>query len=222
MALTGRRPVLAAAGAVVAAVAVVLVVQSRDGGEAPGARPASTVPLEAPVAVDPGRDEALALIRKGENATYHARYEASAGAGEGFPRSVEVWRRPGSARTDTEYAAAGRVERSASIRGAAGTVSCLRVNEEPWSCRRVDVAADEVFAQAAADLAGARVAARDGEVRGRAARCFAVDDGEAVELCFDGDGVLLRLAVGEASLELVTKEETVDSSATVPPAEPAD
>lgn len=214
-----RRLVLAGAALVVALAAVVAVLAVRSDDDGAARAPAvTTVPLDSPVVLDANRDEALALIRKAEGRTYHARYEAAAGAGEAFPRSVEVWRRPEAARTDTEFSAGGQIERSATVRRPTEVVSCHRAAEEPWSCEKADVAVPgNLFDQATADLAGSEVAARDDDVRGRKGRCFTIQGDEVLELCFDGHGVLLRLAAGDAALELVSLDTAVDAATVKPP-----
>lgn len=217
-----RRLLVLGAVAVVAVVGVVLALVSDGDDGARRGRPSEL--LDEPVRLQPERDEAVALIRRGSRATYHARYETTGDPAGSMPRAVEIWRREGSSRTDMEYVVDGRVERSTSIRrpsGAGGSVACRRTGDEPWSCERVDEPASDLFEEASADLASAGIVARDDEVRGRSARCFAIDAEEQAELCFDENGVLLRLAVGEAALELVDLDRGVDPGVLAPPVPPA-
>ena len=220
-----RRRRLLLAGAVGAAVVAVVVAVGLvvglggDGDDGAGDRTGEL--LDPPVGLEAERDEALALIRRGQDATYHARYESTGDPLGALPRLVEVWRKAGRSRTDMEYAAGGGVERSVSIRRppeAGGAVTCRRAGEGPWTCQRVDDPPSDLFEEATVDLAYEDVVARDDQVRGRAARCFALEAEEGTGLCFDADGVLLRLSVGEGALELASLEPVVDDRVFEPPA----
>ena len=201
----------------IVAVALVVVLGGDD-GDGRGARTGEL--LEPPVRVQPERDEALALIRRGLEGTYHARYEATGDPGA-LPGSVEVWRKGGWTRTDMRYEAEGAVQLSASIRRpveAGGPVACRREGDGPWSCERVDAPHSDLLDEAATDLAGEEIEASDAQVGGRAARCFSVVGNEPMALCLDRDGVLLRLTAGPGVLELASLDTAVDQSVFQPPA----
>jgi hypothetical protein len=221
--VTRKRGLILLAVVVAAVVAVVLILALGDDDEGKG--PTTTRDLlDDPIRIQPERDEAIALIRKGQAATVHARYEAVGDTTGGFPRAMEVWRKDGRSRTDSEYAAEGRVERSASIRDAdsASAISCVQIGDAPWKCERVPAPKGDLFEQAVADLSEAEITARDDKVRGEDARCFAIDAGDALDLCFDEGGVMLRLGIGGVALELVDAEASVSNSDLEPPAEPTD
>jgi hypothetical protein len=222
--MTRRKRLLALVVAVLVAGALVWFFALRDDDSDGDGGPNTTRPLIGqPDEVDTLRDEALALLREAQEGTVHARYESVGdSAGGAFPRAIEVWRREGQSRTDTEYAAEGRVARSASFRLTSGAVACQQIDDGPWSCVNADDAGGDLFDQAAADLAGADVAATNKRVQERDARCFTFQGEDSVELCFNDDGLLLRLAVGSSALELVDADGDVNDDDFTPPAEPTD
>jgi hypothetical protein len=221
MAVVTRSRATALAVALLAiAVGVVLFLVMRDDDEGQSGSPATRALLDDPVSVEPARDEALALMRAGSERTVHARYEAVGATNPGFPRTMEVWRKDGRSRIDAEYAAADRIERAASFREGDQAIACRRSGDYPWTCERVPVAEGDMFEQAIADVSDTEITATDREVRGREARCFALAGEEPRELCFDGDGLLLRLAAADAALELVDADADVSDADFEPPAEP--
>ncbi len=207
--------------AVVGVIGIALL--SSDGDPKPASTPSTTAgPPAAGVDLDAGAEELLALLARGEDRTYHARYEGRAPEGDQRSLTIEVWRKGGLVRHETEGVdEAGRV-RSAVFQLPGSDVTCRRGAEEPWRCDRVSDGADtpaSVLDRFASDLEGRQVAVRNERVKGRPARCFTAAGGGAdTKVCVTLEGLLVLVASDGARLELVELSEKVDDAVFTPPA----
>lgn len=210
--------------AVLLAVAAGTLLAARDGEEGRSPAPSATTPPAPPAPpreLDVAGRELVSVLAKGRALTFHARYQ-SAPAATGASLVVEVWRKDGLARQDTQLDDGRQVVRTAAIRKPDGQVSCRRLSEEPWTCAPLPVgasSADQLLGQVAGDLEGRTVTSRDDTVGGRAVRCFTISgEGQTSELCATPEGIPVLLSTAGARLELVELREHVDDSLFTPPA----
>lgn len=171
----------------------------------------------------PGGSELATLLVKGRNRTFHATYALTAGETR---QTLEWWNDEDRVRQDTVTAGEGGEVRTASFKlSDEEAVVCRRDPAQPWTCEKVAVPVSGdprgLLASLQAQLTGRPVTVRSAQVNGRDARCFSVAasaGSEAVELCSDPDGVPVRLASPEATLELTSLDDSVPESIFTPPA----
>ncbi|MGH9284801.1 MAG: hypothetical protein ACRD0M_03880 [Acidimicrobiales bacterium] len=166
--------------------------------------------------------ELLALLEKGEQRTYHARYGVSSTtAGGPAPFVYEVWQKPPRIRQDTEDGLSGRVVHRATFLVDDRVVRCAQVDAGPWACEPQPGASsdDLIVSRVRALMQGQPVTARDETVVSRPARCFTFTSagGQATELCADADGVPVRVITGGSRLDLLASDTNVaDERFTLP------
>lgn len=171
----------------------------------------------------PGGSELATLLVKGRDRTFHATYALTAGETR---QTLEWWNDEGKVRQDTVTAGDGGEVRTASLKlSDKEAVVCRQDPAQPWTCEKVAVPVSGdprgLLANLQAQLSGRPVTVRSDKVNGRDARCFSVAasaGSEAVELCSDPDGIPLRLASPEATLELTALDDSVPENIFTPPA----
>lgn len=168
------------------------------------------------VGLGPSGAELGALLAKGKDAVFHARYRAVSEdpAAAGQDLSMELWRKVPRERFDVTVSVDGRTARSSGFRLPGDSVACTSEGDGPWSCQPVAGAEptgpDALIAQIAAEMDGRTIVARDDRVGGFAVRCFALPlDASPGEVCVTGKGVPARVSAGPSRIELVQLAETV-------------
>jgi hypothetical protein len=169
--------------------------------------------------------ELAALVRKGQDLTYHAVYESTGALPSGGSLRIELWRKDGLVRQEQIVRAEGKTLHSAGFRLPNETILCMRQDSNPWSCSPTGGPTpgatpqpDPLLGEVTAELAGKDVKASDEEVDGRRARCFAISaTGESAELCVTNEGVPVAIRTGKSKLELVDLSLEVDDDVFDPP-----
>lgn len=170
--------------------------------------------------------ETNALVRQFEQAqdlTYRARYETSSRAGE---RILELWRRPPRIREDiSTKARTGEQVQTRLLVLEDRVLSCSQADDGPWGCEQVPEAdptgVEGAVRAAATRLADTTAPPTPSTIAGEAAECLSDGEGsQRAELCLTPDGIPLRVRNGEATVELVELERSVDDDAFAPPAPP--
>lgn len=171
---------------------------------------------------DPDAKELIALADRGRGATVHARYRVAAGPGPEL--ALEFWRRGDLVRYDSETGGPS-AERTATFQLSEGNIGCRRAHGGAWTCTSLPAGAElgpqTLVEQLVKGLEARPVAARTAAVAGQDARCFAIDEPPAGEVCLTAAGVPVLVGAGDARIELVQLDDHVPDEAFVPPARPA-
>lgn len=219
-----RWPWVAAALVVLAGAAVAVVALGSDDDDPAGPAVTSELPDPLDSSNDPDTAELAELLAQGRVATYHATYSTSGGAGAAVEgTTLEVWRDGGRLRQDTTATIEGQEVQTASFLEDGEVVVCSTA-VDGWSCSSstpTGAEQDGVFGSIHQQLAGSSVTARDAEVGGEPARCFAFSGPEGDgELCVTLHGVPASIVIGEVRIELTGLEDTVPADTFDLPAEP--
>jgi hypothetical protein len=225
-----RWPWAAAAAVVLAAAAIAVVALRGDDDEPSGPAVTSELPDPLDASNDPDTAELAALLAQGRAATYHATYRTSGGADAAVEgTTLEVWRDGGRLRQDTTATIEGQAVQTSSFLQDGEAIVCstaaaAATDGDGWACSSstpTGAQEDGVFGSVHQQLAGSSVTARDAEVDGEAARCFAFSGPEGDgELCVTLDGVPASIAMGGVRIELADLEDAVPADAFDLPAEP--
>lgn len=204
---------MVAAGVVTAMVGLTLAAVLPNGASEQDATTTTTMKLGADA------QELLRLLDKRDEATYHARYQASTAEADGLV--IETWQAPPRVRQDSEVRSGGQVVKTRVLLTPAGRVRCARLNDAEWNCR--PAAGDETLDPLASfrrRLSQGEVTGRDTSVDGRATRCFELKTAEgASELCLLPDtGIPARVRGGQTQLRLMLLDEKVTPDLFEPPA----
>ncbi|MEX0875644.1 MAG: hypothetical protein WD646_00855 [Actinomycetota bacterium] len=221
-----RRNIIRLAGVLVLVgigLVLVLVFFQDDPEEGAGPLPSGEIPVSEEA------QELTTLTRKGQDLTYHAVYEVAGAQPTGGSLEIQLWRKEGLVRQDQEIRAEGRVLRTSGFRLDNRTISCVREDDDPWRCQGVPETTgsatpppDPLIAAVVGELANKQVTAKDDEVGGRDARCFTIKDTtQTSELCITDDGIPVRIATAQATMELTELEDDVDDDIFDPPADVA-
>jgi hypothetical protein len=173
--------------------------------------------------LDAGGQQLAGLLTRGRSGTWHATFKITRPTGQpGETETLEVWRAGARARQDVLVTSGPEPIRTAGIRDAKGTKSCLRQGTGPWQCSSVTVAQldpDTTFSAVIGELGNRPVTPRAETIGGQPAQCFAVaGDGPGGDVCVTDDGIPLRISREGISIELVTLDTTVpDTVFKVPP-----
>lgn len=226
--MSRRSGVISALGLLVAgSLAVALLGGGGDDRPEPAARdaaPSRSGPVTQAAALGAGGTELLELLTEGRRRTFHARYEGigPAASSAGGSLVVEVWRKGELSRQDTEVTDGQQRVRTASLARPQGNVSCRRRGDGPWTCAlapRGSSGPDQLVEDVTADLRGRTVTARDDTIRGRTVRCFTIAaPDQQSELCATPDGIPVRIATGDARLDLTELSNDVADQVFEPPA----
>ena len=195
--------------------AVFLLLRSNDGArERSDPLPSGDLPVSAEA------NELASLVQEGQGRTYHAVYSVKAPESDEQDEGdqsveIETWRRDDLVRWDETIRAGDRVVRTSSYRLEDRSVSCTRQDDEEWRCQPLPAASsdgDPVIGRIADELAGKAVEAKDDEVAGHRARCFAIREGQQrADVCLTDSGIPVVYRVESASLELVELDEGTDA-----------
>ena len=205
-----------AAVVVVGALLVFFVSRGDNNKKKPPKLPAAKVQL------DTGGVALASLLRSARDVTYHAKYTASSSdPAAGGTTSLEAWNTKGRSRVDTTLKTPdGQVVRTASILDHGKAQTCSQPPKQKWACQKVDKLPEGDAAGLAASidakLEGRSVTERADKVHNIDARCFqlsAVAAAEALDVCVNSDGVLLRLKTANSSIELADLDKAVPDSA---------
>ena len=155
------------------------------------------------------------LLAAGREVDHRAVYTVTdAELPEGLVQTVEVWRKGELFRFDIVERDGGGTRRQTSISGGAVGRYCETTNGVE-TCNTVETPAPDLTTEFVEALAAAgddvRLEVRDDEVAGYVARCFEAED--IGELCLALDGVMLRVVLQEATVELSLIEDDVPASA---------
>jgi hypothetical protein len=219
-----RRWPWVAAAVVLGAAAVAVVALGSDDDDPTGPAVTSELPDPLDSSNDPDTAELAALLAQGRAATYHATYGTSGGAEAAVEgTTLEVWRDGGRLRQDTSATIEGQEVQTSSFLQDDEVVVCSTA-VDGWSCSSsvpTGTEEDGVFGSVHQQLAGSSVTARDADVGGEPARCFAFSGPEGDgELCVTLDGVPASIAMGDVRIELTDLEDDVPADAFDLPAEP--
>ncbi|MGI8685070.1 MAG: hypothetical protein ACR2MO_08300 [Acidimicrobiales bacterium] len=178
------------------------------------------------VGLGPQGAEFGALLAKGKQAVFHARYSAVSDDPEaaGQELSMELWRKAPRERFDVTISAGGTTARSSGFRLPKDSVACTSEADGPWTCQPAEAGAagpDALIAQVAAEMKGRTIVARDDRIGGSSVRCFTLPlDSYPGEVCVTRTGVPARVSAGPSRIELVELTTTVPDQVFSPPATP--
>jgi hypothetical protein len=215
---------IAVAAAAVLVLAVIAYFVVRDDGDKKPAKSVAVVPQ-----LDTGGLALASLLKSGRTVTYHATYTSKSDAKvSGGTVALEMWNTKGKSRVDTTLTTPDRkVVHTASILADGKGVACRQPPGEKWSCASVPPPAEGdpagLVESIRGKLAGRSVTQRSEKVNGDDARCFrvsAVAGAEALDVCVDRRGVILRLVSDEARIEIAKLDTSVPGSVFDPPASP--
>lgn len=215
---------MAIAAVVLAGAGVAVAALSGDDDEPSGPTVTSELPDPLDSSNDPDTAELAALLAQGRAAAYHATYGTSGGAEAAVEgTTLEVWRSGGRLRQDTSATIAGQEVRTSSFLQDGEVVVCS-TGADGWTCSRsvpTGTEEDGLFGSVRQQLAGSSVTARDAEVSGEPARCFAFSGPEGDgELCVTLDGVPASITMGDVRIVLTDLDDVVPGDAFDVPAEP--
>jgi hypothetical protein len=194
-----------------------LIFRVTDDPKTPDAKRLPVVPQ-----LDTGGLALATLLTDARDETYHATYKSTADVTvSGGTTSLEVWNTKGKSRVNTTLTTPERtVVHTASVLRDGKTVVCQQKPESEWTCAKAPTTAagdpSGLVASIKAQLENRSVVERPEKVGGRDGRCFAVSatpTAEALDVCVDGHGRLLRLKSAAASIELVTLDTSVPGDA---------
>jgi hypothetical protein len=214
---------LAAVVLVVAGVVAYVLVNRSGNDKKPSAKPSLGVPGEV---LDTNGELLASLLGDARDHTFHARYTVRADAKVvGGTLSLEWWNKKGHSRVDTTRTSGSDVVKTASIVDGDDGALCQKTGGQGWSCHKISVPApgdpNGMLASLTAQLSGRSITEHDGTVRGHKARCFHVSasaGAEAIDVCTDADGVLLRNASSDVSYEIADLDSDVPDSVFKAPA----
>ena len=137
---------------------------------------------------------------------------------EGLVQTVEIWRKGGLFRNDVVERTGRGTRRQTWISGGPVLRQCVTDFESVQTCETVDAVPNDlpaVYVQALVEAAeegkDVELEARDDDVAGFVARCY--EARSIGELCVAGDGVMLRLKLKGAVIELTRIEDVVPDTA---------
>jgi hypothetical protein len=174
----------------------------------------TTIPKAAEFG-DPGR-ELDVLTEAGRHVDHHAVYSVvDPELPEGLVQTVEIWRKGDQFRSDVVERTGAGTRRQTYISGGPVLRKCLTDFESVQTCETVSAVPNDLptaFVRALKEAEeGPELAARDDDVAGFVARCFEAED--VGELCVAQDGVMLRLKLQGATVELTRVEDVVPEAA---------
>jgi hypothetical protein len=223
--VTARHVALVLAG-VAAGVALTggAVVLSRHGGGGTDQPPAAAA--AKPTALSPQGLELVDLLKKGLDATYHARYQSAVAdpRAQGTQMTMDVWRKGQLSRQEVAVQAKSTRTRSDTFQLPPRSVECTQAGDGPWACKPPSYAtpgaAPEVKIEEA--LGRGAIDVRDETIGGLPTRCFTFPaGGDLSETCLMNDGVVARIVTPSSRFDLVALSGVVsDDDFTVPVAIP--
>jgi len=190
-------------------------------------KPKAATSLPVTPQLDTGGIALASLLTGVRNETYHATYKSTVDVKlSGGTIAMEIWNKDGKSRVDTTLTTPdNEVVRTASILNGKKAVVCQQPENKEWSCedapRPKTGDAAGLVASLQSQLSGRSVVESAGKVGTRDARCFQVAasaGAEAIEVCVDSRGVLLKLTSSEARIEIVVLDTATPDSAFDPPA----
>ncbi len=204
-------------------VAFWLVNRDDDSTKKPSARPTLGVPKQV---LDTNGERLATLLGDARGHTFHARYRVLADPKvTGGTLSLEWWNKDGHSRVDTARKSGSEDIQSASIVNGNDGALCQRSGKQAWTCNKINVPApgdpNGMIASLTAQLSGRAVTQHTGTVAGHKAVCFHVSassGAEAIDVCTDSDGVLLRNASADVSYEITSLDSDVPDSVFKAPA----
>ena len=169
-------------------------------------------------------EELLELLDKRDDATYHAKYEATAPGAEALV--LETWQSPPSVRQDSEIRSGTQRVRARVLEDGERRVRCTQLNDAGWQCRLAAAGetAGDPLASFRQRVGQGTVTADDADIEGRKVRCFELATTEGTSrLCASPEtGIPVQVQGGDTELRLVTLDEAVDEALFEPPAPVAD
>lgn len=174
----------------------------------------TTIPKAAAFG-DAGR-ELDVLTEAGRHVDHHAVYDVEdPELPEGLVQTVEIWRKGALFRSDVVERTGAGTRRQTYISGGRLLRKCDTDFEAVQTCETVSAVPNDLptaFVRALVDSEDeVELTARDDDVAGFVARCFEAED--IGELCVAEDGVMLRLKLQGATVELTRIEDVVPDSA---------
>jgi hypothetical protein len=179
--------------------------------------PPVTVPKAA--GFGPAGQELDVLTDAGRHVDHAAVYEVDdPELPEGLVQTVEIWRKGGLFRNDVVERTGRGTRRQSWISGGPVLRQCITDVDSVQTCETVDSVPNDLAAVFVLQLHEAKtegkdveLVARDDDVAGYVARCY---EAKGVgELCVAGDGVMLRLKLKQAVIELTRLEDVVPDTA---------
>lgn len=217
-----RRPLIAVAVTVVVAVLAATLVRAAG----PDQSASSTTSTTAATADRPSAgDDLVALLTRARDLTYNAAYSVKSSDPEvaGGNLTVEVWRSPPRVRQDSDNQVDGRQARTAAIKDGK-IIRCEQPAGGAWKCAPAPASEagdfDNLVDRVAAEVKISTVTETEATVNGRKARCFDLSSkrGDVTQVCVDADGVPVRVASADATLEITRLSRSVNARVFDPPA----
>ena len=180
--------------------------------------------------LDTGGLALASLLKSGRATTYHAQYTSKADATvSGGTVAIEAWNTQGKSRVDTTYTTVdGKVVHTASLLIGKKATACQQAPKASWSCKTAPTPADGdpagLTTSLVARLAGRSVTEHADKVAKQPARCFQVGAAaaaDAIDICVNHDGVLLRVVSPDARIEIAKFDTSVPGDVFTPPATPS-
>ena len=156
------------------------------------------------------------LAEAGRHVDYYALYGVTDPAlPEGLVQTVEYWRKGDLFRSDVVERQGAGTTRQTYISGGPVLRKCVTDYEGVQTCETVTAVPNDLATEFVEALHEAEdeveLEARDDDVAGFVARCFEAED--IGELCVAGDGVMLRLKLKDATVELTRIDDVVPDTA---------
>jgi hypothetical protein len=221
-----KKWILWGAGGVALAVVIIAVVLLLPRGREPGKIPSSETARLA--ALGPQTAQLVALLERGEQTVYHARYRtvtpevAGGGTSPAASMVIELWRSPPRLRQDVTVSAAGQTATSAAFLLPEGGVGCTREDaKSAWTCTDIpntETTTDTLARQITQQVSDGPITVRSDRVAGLAVQCFNLPVSEATaEVCVTADGIPALIRSGGTSIELVELVKEVPAGVFTPP-----
>ncbi len=156
----------------------------------------------------PGARQLFALLKTGEESTWHAKYAVTGVPGETL--GLEVWQSPPQLREDVVRATTGHTEHSSTYVLSDGTHLCVQQDAAKWTCQKVAADPNDIVSSVTAGLAGESVAVSDDTIGGRKVTCFGASGG--ARICATSSGIPVLVANAQVSYKLVTLSSSVPGS----------
>lgn len=204
-------------------VAIWLANRDDDNDKKPSAKPTLGAPGQV---LDTDGEQLATLLGDARGHTFHARYKVLADPKvTGGKLSLEWWNKDGQSRIDTTRTNDGQVVKTASIVNGDNGALCQQLGTQGWSCHKITVPGpgdpNGMIASLTGQLSGRSITQHKGTVAGHEALCFHVSassGAEAIDVCTNSDGVLLRNASADVSYEITSLDSDVPDSVFKAPA----
>jgi hypothetical protein len=205
--MTRRGIALALAGVVTGGAIIAIGVLTLRHGHS-GAQRGPSAPPVTPSALSSEGRELVDLMKKGLDATYHARYQSFLAdpRAQGTQMTMDVWRKGERTRQEVAVQAQNAKTRSGTFELPPHLFQCSQVGDGQWTCQRPSEATAPASPEIKVneELGRGAIAARGDTIGGVPVRCFTFPaGGDLSETCLMRDGVVARLVTPSSHFELM-------------------